>query len=113
MNRRLHVEAEIRIARCDRGGRIPGLHYSHVRQAGIYEKGKERLRLLPYQSQFQGVERSRQVLRQEQVPGRLRGKEVRPAGAEVESSMMQAVQLSIADAVYATAVRDALARSGP
>jgi hypothetical protein len=27
--------------------------------------------------------------------------------------MMQAVQLSIADAVYATAVRDALARSGP
>src|SRR5215208_1750313 len=35
------------------------------------------------------------------------------AGGEMESSMTQTVQLSIADAVYAAAVRDALARSGP
>jgi hypothetical protein len=32
-------------------------------------------------------------------------------GGGVESSMMQAVQLSIADGVYATAVREALSRS--
>jgi hypothetical protein len=35
------------------------------------------------------------------------------AGARVEMPMMQTVQLSIADAVYATAVREALARTGP
>ena len=34
-------------------------------------------------------------------------------GGRVESSMMQTVQLCIADSVYATAVRDALSRSGP
>ena len=35
------------------------------------------------------------------------------SGGGVESSIMQTVQLSIADAVYAAAVREALARSGP
>ena len=34
------------------------------------------------------------------------------SGARVEMPMMQTVQLSIADAVYATAVREALARTG-
>ena len=47
-----------------------------------------------------------------QEPGRLPGEEVgQSEGGGVESSMMQTVQLSIADGVYAAAVREALARS--
>ena len=43
-----------------------------LRQTRVHEEGKEGLRLLPCLGEQQGTERRRQVLQDQQEPGRLR-----------------------------------------